>query len=73
MDPYENAIKANIEALTEVIGQLAAQSVEATNEINKGNQNGAIGWMVEFEELLSTAKSLYGAARALHRQAPSHR
>ncbi len=65
---YRNAIAANISTMNEILGKLAAQGAEAETEIENGNQNGAIGWMAEFDSLLNTAQSLYGAALALHRQ-----
>lgn len=67
-DTQNNAIAANINALAETLETIAANGREAAAAIANRDRNQAIGWIVGLDELLTTAKSLQGAAIALHRQ-----
>ncbi len=64
---YKNAIAANIAALAQRLSDAAALAEEATTAMEDGNQNQAIGTILEFEQLLPEAQALFNAAIALHR------
>lgn len=62
------AIKANIQALADILSTTTARAAEAaTRSANECDQNGAIGTMVGIERDLESVLALYRAALALHR------
>lgn len=67
-DPIiQNAIAANLAALTQRLTQAAALAKEAHEAMQAGEQNQAIGTVIDFDHLLPEAQALYNAAIALHR------
>lgn len=63
----QNAIAANLAALTERLTQAAALAQEAHEAMAQGEQNQAIGTIIDFDRLLPETQELYNAAIALHR------
>lgn len=63
----QNAIAANLAALTQRLTQAAELAKEAHAAMEQGQQNQAIGTIVDFDNLLPEAQALYNAAIALHR------
>lgn len=63
----QNAVAANLAALTQRLTQAAALAQEAHEVMTKGEQNQAIGTIIDFDRMLSEAQALYSAAVALHR------
>jgi hypothetical protein len=63
----ENPIKPLLEALASVLYEAVIAAAEAADAIAKGNQNQAIGTLLDLEHRLPTAQALYNAALALHR------
>ena len=63
----QNAIAANLAALTERLTQAAALAQEAHEAMAMGEQNQAIGTIIDFDRLLPETQALYNAAIALHR------
>jgi len=63
----QNAIAANLAALTQRLTQAAALAQEAHEAMTKGEQNQAIGTIIDFDRMLPEAQALYNAAIALHR------
>ncbi len=63
----QNAIAANLAALTERLTQAAELVKEAHEAMADGNQNRAIGTIIDFDRLLPETQALYNAAIALHR------
>ncbi len=63
----QNAIAANLAALTERLTQAAELAKEAHAAMADGNQNRAIGTIIDFDRLLPETQALYNAAIALHR------
>ena len=61
------AIAANLGALQTILTELAERSVEAHACILRGEQNMAMGTLLDFDAQLSDARALYAAALALHR------
>ena len=64
----EQAIKTNIETLSDIIGEAKHITNEAKEYLNSGEYNAAIGTILDLEERLEHAKALYQAAIAVHRQ-----
>ena len=63
----QNAITANLAALTQRLTQAAELAKEAHEAMAKGEQNLAIGTITDFDRLLPETQALYSAAIALHR------
>lgn len=67
-DPViQNAIAANLAALTQRLSQAAELAGQAHDAMQAGEQNQAIGTILDFDRLLPEAQALYNAAIALHR------
>ena len=67
-DPIiQNAIAANLAALTQRLTQAAERAKASHEAMQAGEQNQAIGTIIDFESLLPEAQALYNAALALHR------
>lgn len=67
-DPViQNAIAANLAALTQRLSQAAELAGQAHEAMQAGEQNQAIGTILDFDRLLPEAQALYNAAIALHR------
>jgi len=67
-DPIiQNAIAANLAALTQRLSQAAELAGQAHEAMQAGEQNQAIGTILDFDRLLPEAQALYNAAIALHR------
>ena len=62
------AITANIEALAEILREMAEQACEAAGHMKDGHRNAAIGTIIDLGERLAAASALHGAALALHRR-----
>ena len=63
----QNAIAANLAALSERLSEAAALAKEAQEAMEQDNQNLAIGTVLDFEKRLPEAQALFAAAMALHR------
>ena len=63
----QNAIAANLAALTHRLTQAAELAKQAHEAMEQGEQNLAIGTIIDFERLLPETQALYNAAMALHR------
>ncbi len=61
------AITANLAALHAILEISAARSAQAHELVVRGEQNGAIGTLLDLDQQLSDAQALYAAALALHR------
>jgi hypothetical protein len=61
------AIAANLAALNDLLITAAERSAEAQELAQNGECNSAIGAILELDSILDDAKTLYGAALALHR------
>ena len=66
----EQAIAANLGALTEMLRKALTDTEEAMGFVAEGNRNAAIGTICELDRLLADATALHGAALALHRRTP---
>lgn len=67
-DPViQSAIAANLAALTQRLSQAAELAGQAHEAMQAGEQNQAIGTILDFDLLLPEAQALYNAAIALHR------
>lgn len=64
------AIAANLDALSQRLSHAATLAGEAHKAMEAGEQNQAIGTVLEFERLLPEAQALFNAALALHRNHP---
>ncbi|MDE1901251.1 MAG: hypothetical protein KGI37_06390 [Alphaproteobacteria bacterium] len=64
------AIAANLNALSQRLSQAAALAKKAHEAMEAGQQNQAIGTVLEFERLLPEAQALFSAALVLHRNHP---
>jgi hypothetical protein len=62
----QTAIAANLAALSERLTEAAALAKEAQEAMQDGNQNLAIGTVLDFEKRLPEAQALFAAAMALH-------
>jgi hypothetical protein len=67
IDVKIDAICANLQALEQLLSEAARRSAEASELIQQHECNGAIGAILGLDDVLDSAKSLYGAALALHR------
>jgi hypothetical protein len=63
----QSAIAANLAALTQRLTEAAILAKEASAAMAKGEQNQAIGTILDFDRMLPEAQALYNAAMALHR------
>jgi hypothetical protein len=61
------AIAANLAALSQRLSEAAGLAKEAQTAMQEGNQNLAIGTVLDFEKRLPEAQALFAAAMALHR------
>jgi hypothetical protein len=66
-DLAKKAISANIEAMRQHLTDCVVKTSEAFQAIQKGEQNQAIGAMLNLDQDLEYALALYRAALALHR------
>lgn len=66
-DLTQKAIAANIEALGEMLHTAIDRVAEADAAIRQGDQNQAIGAILDLHEYIETALILYRAALSLHR------
>ena len=64
------AIAANLDALSHRLLHAASLAREAYEAMEAGQQNQAIGTVLEFEQLLPEAQALFSAALVLHRNHP---
>lgn len=62
----KTAIAANLAALADRLAQAADLAAQAQETMSKGNQNGAIGTILQIERTLPEALSLFNATLALH-------
>ncbi len=62
------AITANLAAMNDVLQLAATRAAEGVKYAQEGEQNMAIGSIIDLEDLLAQATALYGAAMALHRK-----
>ncbi len=63
----QNAIAANLAALSQRLTEAAHLAEEARAAMAQGEQNQAIGTILDFDRTLPEAQALYAAAIALHR------
>jgi hypothetical protein len=63
----QNAIAANLAALSQRLTEAASLAEQAHAAMAQGEQNQAIGTVIDFDRLLPEAQALYNAAIALHR------
>ncbi|MDX9688982.1 MAG: hypothetical protein RBT70_00755 [Alphaproteobacteria bacterium] len=63
----QTAIAANLAALSQRLTEAAELAKEAHEAMEEGNQNLAIGTVLDFEKRLPETQALYAAAMALHR------
>ncbi len=63
----QNAIAANLAALTQRLTEAAELAKQAHAAMTQGEQNQAIGTIIDFERTLPEAQALFNAAMALHR------
>lgn len=63
----QNAIAANLAALSQRLTEAAHLAEEAHAAMAQGEQNQAIGTILDFDRTLPEAQALYSAAIALHR------
>ena len=63
----QNAIAANLAALSQRLTEAASLAEQAHTAMTQGEQNQAIGTILDFDRLLPEAQALYAAAIALHR------
>ncbi len=63
----QNANDSNLAELTQRLTQAAELAKEAHAAMERGEQNMAIGTIVDFDRMLPEAQALYNAAIALHR------
>jgi hypothetical protein len=66
-DITKNAIAANIEAMRLLITTVHVRAIEAEKAMDQGEQNQAIGGLLDLDRDLEDVLALYGAAVALHR------
>ena len=62
-----DAIRVNLQVIYSCLQKASQEIVEAINSINKGNQNGAIGAMLEVPDRLDAAKTFCDAIIRIHR------
>jgi hypothetical protein len=70
-DLRRKAIAANIEAMRQQLSTCFLRSCEAFQAIQAGEQNQAIGAILDIHHQLEDVLALYRAALALHRRADS--
>ena len=66
-DLTKKAIAANIEALDQMLADMATRVAEAYQAIEAGEQNQAVGTILGLDQELEDALALYRAAIALHK------
>ena len=66
-NPMKSAVAVNIEVLAEILSQAAARAKLAVQAIEDDKQNLAMGTILDFDQTLPAALSLYNAALLLHR------
>jgi hypothetical protein len=66
-DLAKKAIAANIAALGDLLDTARLRASEASKAIAEGEQNQAIGTLIDIYQMLENALALYRAAIALHR------
>lgn len=66
-DRLKIAIQANIDTLQMLVDDAAQRITEAAAAIEKGQQNQAIGTLLDIDSKLEHALALYRATIALHR------
>jgi hypothetical protein len=62
-----DAIRANLQVVYNSLFKASQEIAEAISAINKGNQNRAIGAMLEVPDRLDTAKTFCDAIMRIHR------
>ncbi len=62
----QTAIAANLAALSQRLTEAAELAKEAHKAMEEGNQNLAIGTVLDFEKRLPETQALFAAAMALH-------
>ena len=70
-DRLKVAIQANIDTMQLLVDDAAQRITEAAAAIEKGQQNQAIGTILDVDTKLENALALYRATIALHRAARS--
>lgn len=63
----KTVIAANLEGLTQRLTEMAALAKEATEAMNKGEQNLAIGTILGFENQIPEVEALFKTAMLMHR------
>ena len=63
----QSAITANLAALSQRLTEAAVLAEQAHTAMTQGEQNQAIGTILDFDRLLPETQALYSAAVALHR------
>jgi len=63
----QNAIAANLAAMSEMLAVAAARAAEAHQVMQAGEQNQAVGTVMGLDRELEDALALYRAAIALHK------
>ena len=63
----QDAITANLAALSQRLTEAAELAKQAHEAMASGEQNQAIGTILDFDRMLPEAQALYAAAIALHR------
>lgn len=63
----QSAIAANLAALSQRLTEAAELAEQAHVAMTQGEQNQAIGTILDFDRLLPETQALYAAAVALHR------
>lgn len=63
----QSAIAANLAALSQRLTEAAALAEQAHTAMTQGEQNQAIGTILDLDRLLPETQALYAAAVALHR------
>jgi|SRR5271157_1867118 len=66
----QNAIAANMAAMSEMLAVSAARAAEAHQVMQAGEQNQAVGTLMGLDRELEDALALYRAAIALHQRRP---
>lgn len=61
------AITSNLAVLSAILANAAERGADAHALMLRGEQNAAIGALLDLDAVLNDAKSLYGAALAMHR------
>jgi len=62
-------IRVNLQVIYSCLHKATTEVVEGINAINNGNQNGAIGAILEVSDRLSAAQTFCDAIMRIHRNA----